>query len=181
MFCERLLSLSIMLLRFIYLAAGACMLSSFSHVQLFGTLWTVAHQAPLSLGFSRQESWSRLPCPPPGDLSNPGIELVSPMSSALAGGFFTTRANWEVPCSRYQYFISVLCEIIFYHRDISFCLSIHQLMDIFFFLNALFILQSRLRNGRIQRNLSIAVISEPQMDREGVRKIATLHNDCPPF
>ena len=132
-FCERLLSLSIMLLRFIYLAAGACMLSSFSHVQLFGTLWTVAHQAPLSLRFSRQESWSRLPCPPPGDLSNPGIELVSPMSSALAGRFFTTRANWEVPCSRYQYFISVLCEIIFYHRDISFCLSIHQLMDIFFF------------------------------------------------
>ena len=48
-------------------------------------------------------------------------------------------------------------------------------------LNALFILQSRLRNGRIQRNLSIAVISEPQMDREGVRKTATLHNDCPPF
>ena len=55
------------------------------------------------------------------------------MSSALAGGFFTTRANWDVPCSRYQYFISVHCEIIFYYRDISFCLSIHQLMGIFFF------------------------------------------------
>ena len=159
------------------------MLSPFSHVQLFGTLWTVAHHAPLSLGFSRQESWSRLPCPPPGDLSNLGIKLVSLMSSALAGGFFTTRANWDVPCSRYQYFISVHCEIIFYYRDISFCLSIHQLMGIFFFflLNALFFLQSRLRNGSIKQNLSMAVISEPQMDREGVRKTATLHNDCPPF
>ena len=67
---------------------------------------------------------------PPGDLPNPGIELVSLMSSALAGGFFTTRANWEVPCSRYQYFISVHCEIIFYYMGISFCLFIHQLMDI---------------------------------------------------
>ena len=44
-----------------------------SHVQLFVTPWTVAHQAPLSMGFSGQEYWSRLPCPPPGDLLNPGI------------------------------------------------------------------------------------------------------------
>ena len=107
-----------------------CMLSPFSHVRLFLTLWTVAHQAPLSVGFSRQEYWSGLPCPPPGDLPNPGIKLVSLMSSALAGRFFTTRANWEVPCSRYQYFISVHCEIIFYYMGISFCLFIHQLMDI---------------------------------------------------
>ena len=52
------------------------------------TLWTVAHQDPLSMGFSRQESWSGLPCPPPGDLPDPGIELASLSSSALAGGFF---------------------------------------------------------------------------------------------
>ena len=45
-----------------------------SHVQVFKTLWTVAHQGPLSMGFSRQEYWSGLPFPPPGDLSNPGIE-----------------------------------------------------------------------------------------------------------
>ena len=50
------------------------MLSYFSHVQLFETLWTVAHQAPLSMGFSRQEYWSELPCSPPGDLPDPGIE-----------------------------------------------------------------------------------------------------------
>ena len=59
------------------------------------TPWTVAHQAPLSMGFSRQECWSGLPCPPPGDLPDPGIEPVSLMSPALAGGSFTTSATWE--------------------------------------------------------------------------------------
>ena len=58
-----------------------CMLSHISHVQLFVTLWTVAYQAPLSMGFSRKEYWSGLPCPPPGDLSNPGIEPASPTSN----------------------------------------------------------------------------------------------------
>ena len=52
-----------------------------SPVQLSGTPWTVAHQAPLSLGFSRQEYWSRLPFPPPGHLSHPGIEPKSPASA----------------------------------------------------------------------------------------------------
>ena len=56
---------------------------------LFATLWTVAHLTP-SMGFSRQEYWSKLPCPPPGDLSDPGIEPASLTSPALAGGFFTT-------------------------------------------------------------------------------------------
>ena len=51
----------------------ACVLSCFSCVQLFVTLWTVDHQAPLSMGFSRQEYWSGLPYPPPGDLPDPGI------------------------------------------------------------------------------------------------------------
>ena len=58
------------------------MFSYFTCVQLFATLWTVAHQAPVSMGFSRQEYWSGLPCPPPGDLSDPGIEpTASPVSS----------------------------------------------------------------------------------------------------
>ena len=52
----------------------------------------VAHQAPLSKGFSRQDYWSGQPCPPPGDLPDPGIELMFLMSPALAGGFFTTSA-----------------------------------------------------------------------------------------
>ena len=59
------------------------------------TLQTVTHQALLSMGFSRQEYWSGLPCLPPGDLPDPEIEPISLMSPALAGGFFTTSATWE--------------------------------------------------------------------------------------
>ena len=59
-----------------------------SRVWLFVTPWTVAYQAPLSKGFSRQEYWSGLPFPSPGYLPNPGLE---PVSLALAGGFFTTE------------------------------------------------------------------------------------------
>ena len=54
------------------------MLKRFSHVQLFGTLWTVARQPPLSMGFSRQEYWSELPFSALGDLPNPGIEPKTP-------------------------------------------------------------------------------------------------------
>ena len=55
------------------------------------TLWTVAHQAPLSMGFSRQQHWSGLPCPSPWDLPDPGIKLTSLASLVLAGRFFTTE------------------------------------------------------------------------------------------
>ena len=58
-------------------ADAACVLSRFSRVQLFVTTWTVVHQAPLSMGFSRQEYWSGLPCSPLGDLPDPGLEPVS--------------------------------------------------------------------------------------------------------
>ena len=58
-----------------------------SCVQLFATPWTVAHQAPLSMGFSRQEYWSEKPFPSPGDLRSPGVETMFP---TLTGGFFTT-------------------------------------------------------------------------------------------
>ena len=61
------------------------------------TPWTVAHQASLSMGFSRQEYWSGLPVPSPGDLPDPGIRPMSLKSSALAGEFFTTGATWEAP------------------------------------------------------------------------------------
>ena len=78
-------------------------LSCFSRVRLFATPWTVAHQAPLSIGFSRQEYWSGLPFPSPGALPNPGIK---PRSPALAGRFFTTSATWEVPSKQYSGLIS---------------------------------------------------------------------------
>ena len=55
---------------------------------------TIAYQPPLSVGFSRQEYWSGLPCPPPGNLPDPGIEPTSLMSPALAGGFFTSSTTW---------------------------------------------------------------------------------------
>ena len=77
----------LMLLLFILNAVCAQLLSC---VQLFGTPWTVAHQAPLSVGSSRQEYWSRLPFPPPGNLPDSGIKPLSLESSELAGRFFTT-------------------------------------------------------------------------------------------
>ena len=62
------------------------------HVQLLATPWTVAPEAPLSMGFSRQEYWGGLPRPPPGDLLDPGIK---PTSLASAGGFSNHCATWE--------------------------------------------------------------------------------------
>ena len=66
-----------------------------SHVWRFVTLWTVAHQAPLSMGFSRQEYCHGFSCPPPGYLPDPVIEPATLASPALAGRFFTTSATWE--------------------------------------------------------------------------------------
>ena len=62
-----------------------CVLICFSHVRVFMTLWTVAQQVPLSMGFSRQEYWSGLPRPPPGDLPHSEVEPTVLMSPALAG------------------------------------------------------------------------------------------------
>ena len=73
----------------------ACVLSRFGRVLVCMTPWTVAHQAPLSMGFSMKEYWSGLPCPSPGDLPDPGIEPTSLMSPALAGRFFTTSTTWK--------------------------------------------------------------------------------------
>ena len=69
---------------------------SLSRVRLSATPWTVACQAPLSMGFPKQRYWSRLPCSPPGDLPNPGIKPASPETPALAGGFFTTSTTGQV-------------------------------------------------------------------------------------
>ena len=77
------------------------MLSHISRVQLFVTLWTVAHQAPLSKGFSRHECWSGLLCPLLRDLPNLEIKPTSLKSPALAGGFFPTSATWETPVLLY--------------------------------------------------------------------------------
>ena len=95
-----------------------------SCVWLFVKPWTVAHQVPLSMGFSRQEYWSGLPLPSLGDPSNPGIKSMSPVSSALVGGLFTTeppgkpiiynrvQSIWQFSCgfhSKNNIELGVLC------------------------------------------------------------------------
>ena len=95
----------------------ACVLRCFSCVRLCVTPWTVAQQAFLFMGFSRQEHWSGLPCPLPGDLPDPGIKPTSLTSSSLAGRLFTTRVTWEtlsawwgIPVGGWSAFINrILC------------------------------------------------------------------------
>ena len=79
-----------------------CVLSSFSCVQLLVTPWTVAHQAPPSMGFSRQEYWSGVPCPSPGDLPDPGIEPGSPAAPARQAGSSLLNHR-ESPICRVHY------------------------------------------------------------------------------
>ena len=96
-----------------------CVLIRFSCVQLFATPWTVIRQVPQFIGFSRQEYWSGLPVPPPGDLPDAGIEPETLKTSpALAVGFFTTSITWEgLVCSfwKYRKFIYT-CIYVFYFR-----------------------------------------------------------------
>ena len=83
------------------------------------TLWTAAHQAPLSMVFSRQKYWSGLPCSPPGDHPDPGMEPASLMSPALARGFFTTSATWEAPVYPAKCKIDSYWEAAMKHRESS--------------------------------------------------------------
>ena len=75
----------------------ACMLSHFNHVRLFVTLWTIACQGPLPMGFSRQEYWSGLLCLPPGDLPDTGTELVSLTSLHWQAGSLPLAPPWKPP------------------------------------------------------------------------------------
>ena len=76
-------------------AVVVCVCAKLCYVHLSVILWAVAQQVRLSKGFSRQEYWSGLPCPLPGDLCNPGTEPMSLLSSALADRFFTSGTTWE--------------------------------------------------------------------------------------
>ena len=88
-------------------------LSCFSHVRPFATLWTVSLQAPLSMGFLRQEHWHGLLFPPPADIPNPGIKLMSP---GVSGRFFTPSATWEAPVHYHHIFKhSVVSGIAVFH------------------------------------------------------------------
>ena len=78
-----------------------------SHVRLLATLWTVACRAPLSMGFSRQEYWSGLPLPTPGDLPDPGIEPASLASPVFAGRFFTTAPSKSLTCFKVVFYTQI--------------------------------------------------------------------------
>ena len=79
------------------------MLNRFSCAWFFVSLWTVTHKASLSIGFSKQEYWSGLPCPPLGNIPDSGIKPSSLMSPALAGRFFTTSTTWKALNSKTYY------------------------------------------------------------------------------
>ena len=99
-------------------------LSHFSHVRLFATLWTVARQAPLSMGFSRQEYWSGLPFPPLGDLPDSKIKPTSITFPALAGRFFTTSDTWKVPPSPYTHtHTHAHTHTLVHRRDLCICID----------------------------------------------------------
>ena len=98
------------------LSGHACMLSHFNRVQLFATLWAVACHDPLSMGCSRQEYRSGLPCSPPGDLPDTGIKPTSVKSPELASRFFITSAAWETPPCMGVLYISIL---VLYSSEIN--------------------------------------------------------------
>ena len=100
-------------------------------VLLFGTPRTVAHQTPLSTGFSRQEYWSGLPFPPPEDLPNPGIKPASLVSPALACGFFTTRPPGKSTSLEIDMFKSCI-NLLMFSLDPSMHTQVHkQCLDYF--------------------------------------------------
>ena len=100
-----------------------CVLGHFSHAWHFATLWTVAHQAPLSIGFSRQEYWNGWPCPPPADLSDPGIEPTSPVSPALQADSLPTappgKPKIHFRWAKYVYIFIVVCWTLFNFNSLS--------------------------------------------------------------
>ena len=103
-----------------------CVCTNFICVQLFATLWTIVGQAPLSTGFSRQEYWSGLPCPSPGDLPDPGIEPTSLTSSALAVRPFTTSTTWEALVIAYEYILLQIRSDQISHSVVSDSLRPHE-------------------------------------------------------
>ena len=122
-----LVSLSIIWYHTWYTLWKKVKMKSFSHVWLFATLWTVTCQAPLSMGFSRQEYWSGLPFPSPEELPNPGIEPRSPTLQADALPS-EPLGKPDTYGSMYRYFIPFHCQIIFYYMNIPY-LVIHSLSD----------------------------------------------------
>ena len=100
-----------------------CVYEFLSCVLVFATPLTVTHQAPLSMEFSRQEHWSGWPCPPLGDLANPGTEPSSLVSPAMAGRFFATSAQWEPPINNVK---NIIINNFDWHLCCLLSVSVHQ-------------------------------------------------------
>ena len=98
------------------------------------TLWTIASQAPLSMGFSREENWSGLPCPSPGNLPSLGIELMFLMALELSAVFFTTSTTWEDPFWL-QYYTIIWKDVICGNWIKSTCKSLHYFLYLYVILN----------------------------------------------
>src|SRR5574337_1166978 len=92
-------------------------LSHFSCIRLFVTLWTIALQAPLSMGFSRQEYWGGLPCSPPGDLPNPGIKPASTVAPALQADCLPLSHQGSLYVCVYIYINTHIYHIFFIHSS----------------------------------------------------------------
>ena len=105
--------------KYLYMFLHICVLMC---IWIFKTLWAVAQQAPLSMGFSKKAYWSGLPWPPLRNLPTTGIEPASPAPPALAGEFFTTFATWEAP------FVHIA--LIYFH-----CFKIFYLVNVLQFIN----------------------------------------------
>ena len=108
----------------------ARMLSCFGRIQLFATLWTIAPQAPLFMGFSKQEYWSGLPYSPPGDLPDPGIEPVSTYFSCIGRWVLYHLGHQRSPCLHY---VSDILVYLYYHYSILFQIDCY-LLFIYLFL-----------------------------------------------
>ena len=105
---------------------SAYMLSFFSRVWLFATLWTIACQASLSMEFCRQVYWNGFPFPPPGDLPNPGIKPMFLISPALAGSFFTISNSWEAHLLLWSHLIllnNCIVGILLSHKKMLFVIA----------------------------------------------------------
>ena len=102
-----------MYIRISYLVLFCCLVNK-SYPSLLWFPWTVAYQAPLSMGFPRPEYWNGLPFPPPGDLPDPEMELTSPVTPALAGGFFTTEPTGKPYCVLVSQWVQSLSRVLLF-------------------------------------------------------------------
>ena len=150
-----------------------------SHSQFFVTPWTVAHQVPLSIGFSKQEYWSELPFPPPGDLPNPGTEPASLASPALAGRFFTTEAPRKLPSHKYTMFnIAYMHMYVCMYMNLS-CFSYHDISSVKAEMTPISYFQIFMKsNGLVNSSLDLCFLSKKNLSGRFIWWILETNRMC---